>query len=103
MWSPLPIRTEITSKRRTVSNDPRSYSTLWEWIYIKLLKIYHPNRRGAYNSLHLQLDSKDRPLQEQYNAVAAIAMPHDICYRDNENGESDSDRKMLAELKALTP
>ena len=60
---------------------------------------------GPYNPLHLQLDSKDRPLPEQepYNAVDAIAMRHDICYRDNENGKSDCDRKMLAELNALTP
>ena len=52
---------------------------------------------GPYNPLHLQLDSKDRPLpgQESYNAVDAIAMCHDICYRDNENG--------TAELNALTP
>ena len=35
--------------------------------------------------MHLQLDSKDQPLhgQEPYNAVHAIAMRHDICYRDN--------------------
>ena len=60
---------------------------------------------GHYNPLHLQLDSKDRPLprQEPYNAVDAIAMRHDICYRDNENGKADCDRKMLAELNALTP
>ena len=58
-----------------------------------------------YNPLHLQLDSKDLPLpgQEPYNAVDAIAMRHDICYRDNENGKADCDRKMLAELNALTP
>ena len=55
-------------------------------------------------TLHLQLDSKDRPLpgQEPYNADDAIAKRHDICYRDNENGKSDCDRKMLAELDALT-
>ena len=72
------------------------------WIYIKLLERYHSNRRGA---LHLQLDSKDRPLpgQEPYNAVDAIAMRHDICYRENENGKADCDRKMLEELNALTP
>ena len=60
---------------------------------------------GTYNPLHLQLDSKDHPLlgQEPYNAVDAIAMRHDICYRDNENGEADCDRKMLTELNALTP
>ena len=43
------------------------------------------------------------PGQEPYNAVDAIAMRHDICYRDNENGKQDCDRKMLAELNALTP
>ena len=59
---------------------------------------------GPYN-LHLQLDSKDRPLpgQEPYNAVDAIAMRHEICYRDNKNGEAECDRKMLAELNAITP
>ena len=30
-------------------------------------------------------------------------MPHDICYRDNENGKADCDHKILAELNALTP
>ena len=30
-------------------------------------------------------------------------MLHDICCRDNENGTADCDRKMLAELNALTP
>ena len=60
---------------------------------------------GPYNPLHLQLDSNDSPLPEQepYNAIDAIAMHHDIFYRDNENGEADCDRKMLAELNALTP
>ena len=59
---------------------------------------------GPYNPLHLQLDSKDRPLhgQEPYNAVDAIDTRHDICYRDNENGKAEFDRKMLAELNALT-
>ena len=114
MWSPFPIRTEITSKRSKVSNDSRLYATLWEWIYIKLLERYHSNRSGAlflpkqlytghYNPLHLQLDSKDRPLQEPYNVVDTIAMRHDICYRDNENGKPEYDRKMLVELNALTP
>ena len=60
---------------------------------------------GLCNLLHLQLNSNDRPLpgQEPYNAVDAIAMRHDICYRDNENRKADCDRKMLAELNALTP
>ena len=59
---------------------------------------------GPYTPLRQQLDSKDRPLpgQEPYNAVDAIDMRHDICYRDNENGKSECDRKMLAELNVLT-
>ena len=59
---------------------------------------------GPYNPLHLQLDSKDRPLlgEEPCNAVDAIAMRHDICYRDKESGNPECDRKMLAELNALT-
>ena len=58
-----------------------------------------------HNPLHLQLNSKHRPLpgQEPYNAVDAIDMRHGICYRDNENGKPECDRKMLAELNALTP
>ena len=53
---------------------------------------------GPYNSLHLQLDSNDRSLpgQEPYNTVDSIAMLDDICYRDDENGKADCDRKMLA-------
>ena len=60
---------------------------------------------GPYNPRHLQLDSTDQPLpgQEPYNAVDAIAMRHDTCYRDNENGKPECDRKMLAELNARTP
>ena len=42
------------------------------------------------------------PGQEPYNAVDAIDVRHDICYRDNENGKADYDCKMLAELNALT-
>ena len=30
-------------------------------------------------------------------------MRHDICYRENETGKPECDRKMLAELNALTP
>ena len=57
---------------------------------------------GPYNPLHPQLDSKDRPLpgEEPYDAVDAISMRHDICYRDNETGKPECDRKMLAELNA---
>ena len=62
---------------------------------------------GPYNLLHLQLDLKDNLLQgnEPYNAVDAISMLHDICYRDNETsaGKHECDRKMLAELNALVP
>ena len=31
------------------------------------------------------------------------SLRHDICFRDNETGKSECDRKMLAELNALTP
>ena len=60
---------------------------------------------GPYNPLHLQLDSKDNPLQgnELYNAVDAISMRHDICYRNNPSGKHQCDRNMLAELNALVP
>ena len=55
--------------------------------------------------MHLQLDSIDRPLpgEEPYNAVDAIAMPPNICYRDNESGKPECDRKVLAKLNELTP
>ena len=57
----------------------------------------------ALQPLHLQLDSKDRPLpgEEPYNEVDA--MRHAICYQDNESGIPECDRKILAELNALTP
>ena len=60
---------------------------------------------GPKSPLYLQLESKDRPLpgEEPYNAVDAIAMRHDICYRDNETEKPECDRKMLAELNALPP
>ena len=53
----------------------------------------------------LQVDSQDNPLprNEPYNAVDAISMHHDICYRDNEGGKRECDLKMLAELNALVP
>ena len=40
---------------------------------------------GPYNPLNEQLDEFDQPHlgQELYNAVDAISMRHDICYRDN--------------------
>ena len=54
---------------------------------------------GPYNRLHLQLDSKDNPIpgNEPYNAVDAISMRHDICYRDNDTPaeKRGCDRKML--------
>ena len=58
-----------------------------------------------YNPLHLQLDSKDNPLagNEPYNAVDAISMCRDICYRDNDTPAGKRDRKILAELNALVP
>ena len=60
---------------------------------------------GPFNPLHLQLDSKDNPQpgNEPYNAVDAISMRHDICYRDNPSGKHECDRKMLAELNTLVP
>ena len=62
---------------------------------------------GAYNPLHLQLDSKDNTLpgNEPYNAVDAFSMRHDICYRYNDTpaGKRECDRKMLAVLNALLP
>ena len=53
----------------------------------------------------MQLDPKDNPLpgNEPYNAVDAISMRHDICYRDNLTGKHEYDRKMLAELNAVVP
>ena len=62
---------------------------------------------GPFNPLHLKLDSQDNPLpgNEPYNAVGAISMRQDICYRDNHTsaGKRECDRKMLAELNALVP
>ena len=62
---------------------------------------------GPYNPLHLQSDLQDNPLpgEEPYNAVDAISMRHDICYRDNDTpaGKRECDSKMLAELNELLP
>ena len=60
---------------------------------------------GPYNPLDKQLDNRNRPKpgNEPFNAVDATSMRHDICYRDNPGGKSDCDRKMLAELKTITP
>ena len=51
----------------------------------------------------MQLDPQDNPLpgNEPCNAVDAISMRHDICYRDNPSSKHECDRKMLAELNAL--
>ena len=62
---------------------------------------------GPYNPLHEQLDENDQPIlgQEPYNAVDAISMRHDICYRDNngKEGKLNCDDKMLEELEELEP
>ena len=62
---------------------------------------------GPYNPLHEQLDEYDQPLagQEPYNAVDAISMRHDICYRDNETKERKHacDDEMLKALDVLEP
>ena len=86
--------------------------------YTELLERYHLNQikgfvlpkhhfTGPYNPLHLQLDSIDNPLpgNEPYNAVDAISMRHDNCYRDNDTpaGKRECDRKMQAEVDALVP
>ena len=58
---------------------------------------------GPYNPLEKQLDKDDNPLpgQEPYNAVDAISMRHDICYRDKPKHLCDD--QMLQELKHLEP
>ena len=62
---------------------------------------------GPYNPLHEQLDEDDQPLpgQKPYNAVDAISMHHDICYRDNSTKERKHkcDDAMLQELDELQP
>ena len=42
---------------------------------------------GPYNPLEKQLDVNDQTLsgQEPYKQIDAIAVKHDICYRDNNN------------------
>ena len=68
-----------------------------------------PNHKytGPYNPLDKQLDENDQPKlgQEPYNAVDAIAMRHDICYRDNgsRQGKHECDDKMLKELDEMQP
>ena len=63
---------------------------------------------GPYNPLDKQLDEFDQPHpgQEPYNAVDAISMRHDICYRDNgdtKEGKHACDDEMLKELDVLKP
>ena len=57
---------------------------------------------GPYNPLEKQLDANDQPLpgQEPYNQIDAIALKHDICYRDNNNkqGKLKCDKDMLNNL-----
>ena len=68
-----------------------------------------PNHKytGPHNPLEKQLDKADRPLpgQEPYNAVDAISMHHDICYRDNstKKGKQECDDEMLKDLEVLNP
>ena len=63
---------------------------------------------GPYNPLDEQLDEHDIPIigQEPFNAVDAVSMKHDICYRDNKtkrNGRKKCHDKMLIELDLLEP
>ena len=60
---------------------------------------------GPYNPLHEQLDENDEPKpgQEPFNAVDAISMRHDICYRDHPDNKHGCDDKMLQELTILKP
>ena len=63
---------------------------------------------GPYNPLDEQLDENDIPVsgQEPFNAVDAISMRHDICYRDHGNsksGKHECDDDMLKELDVLQP
>ena len=66
-----------------------------------------PNHKytGPWNPLHEQLDEHDNPLpgQEPYNQVDAIAMRHDICYRDHEDDKHGCDRQMITELNSMKP
>ena len=50
------------------------------------------------------MDKDDNPLldQEPYNAVDAISMRHDICYRDKQSKQLCDDQ-MLRELNELDP
>ena len=63
---------------------------------------------GPYNPLNEQLDEFDQPHagQEPCNAVDAISMRHDICYRDRgatKRGKHACDDEMSQELDELDP
>jgi len=62
----------------------------------------HHKFTGPYNPLEKQLDANNKPLpgQEPYNQIDAIAMKHDICYRDNDHkkGKLQCDKQMLDSL-----
>ena len=67
----------------------------------------YPKYTGPYSPLHEELDEYDQLLvgQEPYNAVDAMSMRHDICYRNNETkqGKHACDDEMLQELDVLEP
>ena len=69
--------------------------------------LYKHKYTGPYNPLSEQLDENDRPRQgqEPFNAVDAISMRHDICYRDHDSkiGKEKCDDRMLEELDTLQP
>ena len=69
----------------------------------KGLLLYKHKYTGPYNPLDRQLDENDQPLtgQEPYNAVDAIALQHDICYRDKPQNKRECDATMLKNLKYL--
>ena len=60
---------------------------------------------GPYNPLDEQLDADDLPVagQEPFNAVDAISMKHDICYRDHKDGKKKCDDEMILDLDLLEP
>ena len=63
---------------------------------------------GQYNPLDELLNKNDIPVpgQELFNAVDAISMRHDTCYRDHGNskkGKHECDDDMLKELDVLKP
>ena len=67
--------------------------------------LYKHKYTGPYNPLDQQLDEHDQPIkgQEPYNAVDAISLHHDICYRDHPNDKHACDDKMLQALTFLKP